>query len=267
MRVSLGTLPDFRLRDAVALVALIAMLFLNACAELVTPPGSASPGGAAGSSANTGTATRPAAASTAAAPTRTPGATPSRSETSSTATSGVPRPAIPGSTDTTAASTRSAEYLIGPEDLLEIVVWKEEGLRKEVLVRPDGGISFPLIGDLQAEGKTPSALQAEITRLLSRYIPRPSVSVSLLKTASYKIYVIGKVNKPGEFTLGRPVDVLQALSLAGGLTPFASADAIRILRKARDAETSFLFDYRKVQRGMDLDQNIQLRSGDTVVVP
>lgn len=264
MRVLLGTLPDFRLRDAVALVALVGMLFLNACAELVTPPGSTSPGGAPGSSTGAGAAAGQGAASSAAS-TRATGSTPNRTETSSTASAA--RPSASGTADATAAGTRSAEYLIGPEDLLEIVVWKEEGLRKEVLVRPDGGISFPLIGDLQAEGKTPSALQAEITRLLSRYIPRPSVSVSLLKTASYKIYVIGKVNKPGEFTLGRPVDVLQALSLAGGLTPFASADAIRILRKARDAETSFLFDYRKVQRGMDLDQNIQLRSGDTVVVP
>lgn len=233
------------------------MLFLNACAELVTPQGNASTG-------NPGAATpRPASPAASATAPRTPGATPSRAESSGTPAAAATRP----TGDTAAATLRSAEYQIGPEDQLEIVVWKEEGLRKEVLVRPDGGISFPLIGDLQAEGKTPSALQAEITRLLSRYIPRPSVSVSLLKTASYKIYVIGKVNKPGEFTLGRPVDVLQALSLAGGLTPFASADAIRILRKSREAETSFVFDYRKAQRGMDLDQNIQLRSGDTVVVP
>lgn len=218
-------------RAALALAALIMCLLLPGCAELQRLPGTA--------------ATSPAA-------------------TTTTASGAAPvRPAKPAENQASATT----EYQIGPEDLLEIVVWKEEGLKKEVLVRPDGGISFPLIGDLKAEGKTPSALQAEITRQLSRYIPRPSVSVSVLKTASYKVYVIGKVNKPGEFTLGRPVDVLQALSLAGGLTPFAASESIRILRKGRDAETSFLFDYREVQRGIDLDQNIQLRSGDTVVVP
>jgi len=175
-------------------------------------------------------------------------------------------PAVaPTATPTDAAS--KADYEIGPEDLLEIVVWKEEGLKKEVLVRPDGGISFPLIGEVQAEGKTPGQLQAEIAQRLSRYIPRPSVSVSVLKTASYKIYVIGKVNKPGEFTLGRRIDVLQALSMAGGLTPFADPEDIRVLRKSRGTNTSFRFDYSRVQRGVDLNQNIELRSGDTVVVP
>lgn len=265
MRVALGTLPDFRMRDAVALIALVAVLFLSACAELITPQGNASSTASPAAAATASAATSASTMSSNAASARTPSATASRANASPTPGSAAARPATSIGADV--APVRSAEYQIGPEDLLEIVVWKEEGLRKEVLVRPDGGISFPLIGDLQAEGKTPSALQAEITRLLSRYIPRPSVSVSLLKTASYKIYVIGKVNKPGEFTLGRPVDVLQALSLAGGLTPFASTDAIRILRKSREAETSFLFDYRKVQRGLDLDQNIQLRSGDTVVVP
>ncbi len=158
-------------------------------------------------------------------------------------------------------------FEIGPEDVLEIAVWKEENLKKEVLVRPDGGISFPLVGEIQAAGKTPGRLQSEITQRLTKFIPRPSVNVSVLKTASYKIYVIGKVNKPGEFTIGRRVDVLQALSMAGGLTPFADAQNIRIVRRSRPVQALLRFDYSRVQRGGDLRQNIELRSGDTVVVP
>jgi polysaccharide biosynthesis/export protein len=179
-------------------------------------------------------------------------------------------PSISNTRAATAAPARAVAaqgYEIGPEDLLEIVVWKEEGLKKEVLVRPDGGISFPLIGELQAGGKTPLQLQEEITQRLAKFIPRASVNVSVMKTASYKVYVVGRVNKPGEFTVGRRVDVLQALSMAGGLTPFAVAEEILVLRKANGKDARFRFDYTQVQRGIGLSQNIQLKSGDTVVVP
>lgn len=165
------------------------------------------------------------------------------------------------------SSSTSAGYQIGPEDVLDITVWKEDGLKKEVLVRPDGGISFPLIGEVQAIGKTTGELQQEITQRLSKYIPRPSVNVALLKTASYKIYVMGRVNRPGEFTLGRRIDVLQALSLAGGLTPFAAASDIRVIRKTNGKDVSYRFDYNAAQKGQDLSKNIELKSGDTVVVP
>ena len=161
----------------------------------------------------------------------------------------------------------SAFYQVGPEDVLDITVWKEDGLKKEVLVRPDGGISFPLIGEVQAVGKTTGELQQEITQRLSKYIPRPSVNVALLKTASYKVYVMGRVNKPGEFTLGRRIDVLQALSMAGGLTPFAATSDIRVIRKTNGKDVSFRFDYNAAQKGQDLGKNIELKSGDTVVVP
>ena len=161
----------------------------------------------------------------------------------------------------------SAFYQVGPEDVLDITVWKEDGLKKEVLVRPDGGISFPLIGEVQAVGKTTGELQQEITQRLSKYIPRPSVNVALLKTASYKIYVMGRVNRPGEFTLGRRIDVLQALSMAGGLTPFAAASDIRVIRKTNGKDVSYRFDYNAAQKGQDLSKNIELKSGDTVVVP
>ena len=158
-------------------------------------------------------------------------------------------------------------YQIGPEDVLEISVWKEEGLKKEVLVRPDGGLSFPLIGEVQAVGKTTGQIQKEITDRLEKFIPDPVVSVSLLKVVGNKIYVIGKVARPGEFPAGRYVDVLQALSMAGGLTPFASENNIKVLRKENGKDVVMPFRYSQVQKGENLDQNIMLKSGDVVVVP
>ena len=160
-----------------------------------------------------------------------------------------------------------AGYQLGPEDVLDISVWKEEGLKKEVLVRPDGGISFPLIGEIQAVGKTTGQLQKEIAQRLEKYIPDPVVSVAVLKIVGNKIYVIGKVNKPGEFAAGRYIDVLQALSMAGGLTPFAAENKIRIMRKENGQDIVIPFQYSKVQKGENLEQNITLKNGDVVVVP
>ena len=164
-------------------------------------------------------------------------------------------------------TTIDSGYQIGPEDVLEISVWKEEGLKKETLVRPDGGISFPLIGEIQAAGKTEGQLRKEITQRLDKFIPDPVVSVSVLKVAGNKIYVIGKVNKPGEYAAGRYVDVLQVLSMAGGLTPFAAENGIKVLRKEGGKDTVFQFRYSQVKNGENLEQNIQLKGGDVVVVP
>ena len=158
-------------------------------------------------------------------------------------------------------------YLLSPEDILEISVWKEESLTKQVVVRPDGAFSFPLVGDVQATAKTVEQIREEIKERLKRYIPEPVVSVSLLKVTGYKIYVIGRVNKPGEFVTGRFVDVLQALAMAGGLTPFAAENDIRILRRVDGKEYVRNFRYADVRNGQHLEQNIMLRSGDTVVVP
>ena len=160
-----------------------------------------------------------------------------------------------------------AEYLLSPEDILEISVWKEESLTKQVVIRPDGAFSFPLVGDVQATAKTVETIREEIKERLKKYIPEPVVSVSLLKVTGYKIYVIGRVNKPGEFVTGRFVDVLQALAMAGGLTPFAAENDIRILRRVDGNEYVRSFRYADVRKGQHLEQNILLRSGDTVVVP
>ena len=166
-----------------------------------------------------------------------------------------------------AANEAGPDYLIGPEDVLEISVWKEEGLKKEVLVRPDGGIAFPLAGDMQAAGKTAGQLQREITQRLEKFIAEPVVSVAITKVAGNKIYVIGRVNKPGEFVTGRYVDVLQGLTMAGGLTPFAAENDIKVMRKESGRDVVFPFRYSDVKKGVNLEQNIPLKGGDVVVVP
>jgi polysaccharide export outer membrane protein len=165
------------------------------------------------------------------------------------------------------AADAEPQYRIGPEDVLEISVWKEEGLRKEVIVRPDGGISFPLVGEVVAENRTVEELRTEIAQRLRKLIADPVVSIAVLKVASQRIYVLGRVNRPGEFSTGRYVDVLQALSMAGGLTPFAAENDIKILRRGEGKEIALPFRYGDVKSGESLEQNIILRRGDVVLVP
>ena len=170
-------------------------------------------------------------------------------------------------TDASKREPVSASYQIGPGDVLSISVWKEEGMQLEVLVRPDGEITFPLAGEIQAGGLTTKALSDVLVEKLKRYIPNPSVTVSVLQSVSNKIYVIGKVNRPGEFTATGYLDVLQALTMAGGLTPYADSDDIKIIRRTETGSKMKLFDYDEVISGERLDMNIILKAGDTVVVP
>ena len=174
----------------------------------------------------------------------------------------------PSVTEALAADSESLpDYVLGPEDVLSISVWKDEHLTKEVVVRPDGMLSFPLIGDVQAAGQTVEDLRLDITKRLSRYIPNPHVSVAVTKLLSYRIYVLGRVAKPGEYMVGHHTDVLQALSLAGGLTPFAAANDIKVLRRQQGEEQVFQFRYGDAEKGKDLKQNILLQRGDVVMVP
>jgi polysaccharide export outer membrane protein len=158
-------------------------------------------------------------------------------------------------------------YKIQPGDLLFISVWKEPELQQEVLVRPDGAISFPLSGEINSRNKTVEELRIELTGRLSRYIPDLVVTVSVLEINGNKVYVIGQVNQPGQFVVNPRVDVMQALSMAGGTTPFADLKNIRILRRAGGKQTALEFRYDDVIRGRALEQNIILESGDVVVVP
>lgn len=162
---------------------------------------------------------------------------------------------------------KAREYRIGAEDILQISVWKEPELLREVLVRPDGGITFPLAGDVVAAGKTPAELREEITQRIQKYIPDAVVTVSVTKLSGFRIYVIGKVKTPGQFVIGRYVNVLQALTLAGGVNPYAAQKDIKVLRKINGKETVFPFNYTEVKDGENLGQNINLQNDDVVVVP
>jgi polysaccharide biosynthesis/export protein len=161
----------------------------------------------------------------------------------------------------------SSGYLLQPGDVLQVAVWKETELTAEVLIRPDGGMSFPLAGELQAAGHTVAELTSMLERSIRKFEPDAVVTVGVKAAAGNRVYVIGKVVRPGDFPLNRPTDVMQALSLAGGATPFADTNGIRILRRSGDKESAIRFRYNDVERGRKLEQNILLQSGDTVVVP
>ena len=158
-------------------------------------------------------------------------------------------------------------YTLLPGDVVEISVWGEELLQKQVLVRPDGGISFPFADNVQAKGRTISDVAAELQKKIVKFVPDAVVTVSLVQNAGNRIYVLGRVNKPGEFQIPRPVDVMQALAMAGGLNPFADRDSIRILRRGPTGQQTINFNYEQVERGEGLDQNVVLEAGDVVMVP
>lgn len=166
-----------------------------------------------------------------------------------------------------ASPGEEAKYGIGPGDTLEISVWKDESLTRQLIVPPDGMISFPLIGTVRASGHTVPALQEALRVKLTEYIPDATVTVMLLEANSLHAYVIGKVNNPGMFPITLKTTVLQVLAMAGGLNAFASEEDILILR-TRDGDTDKIpFDYEAVRNGEHLEQNIRLERGDVVVVP
>jgi polysaccharide export outer membrane protein len=163
---------------------------------------------------------------------------------------------------------QGTSYRLNPGDILDISVWKEEGMQRETLVLPDGMISFPLAGHLMAAGKTPLEVQESLVAKIREYIPDPQITVTVLRTSGNRIYVVGQVNRPGEFPVSHRIDVAQALSLAGGLTAFGDENDIKILRRKADGtQEAISFDYSAVKRGQELETNIQLESGDVVVVP
>jgi polysaccharide export outer membrane protein len=158
-------------------------------------------------------------------------------------------------------------YRIGPGDVLSIAVWKNADLTRVVPVLPDGKISFPLIGELAVSDMTVGQLTKLLKEKLEPYSPDPQLSVEVQQTHSLVVYVIGKVNRPGNFTYNGNIDVLQALAMAGGLNPFAKRTEIKILRTDKDGKKEFPFNYDAVTEEGSLAQNIPLKRGDVVVVP
>lgn len=167
-----------------------------------------------------------------------------------------------------ARQTESPGYVIQPNDILEIFVWKEPDLSRKVLVRPDGRISFPLVQDLKASGLTPVELKEQIQTELAHFIQSPNVTVIVDTIQHYKIFVVGKVQNPGSFIIEKPVSVLQALTLAGGFQQFANESGVTVIRSSEgNRHVVFDFNYKDVVRGRGANQNIRLQSGDVVVVP
>jgi polysaccharide export outer membrane protein len=167
------------------------------------------------------------------------------------------------SPESSAAAVDPNKYLIGPEDVLFVRVWREPDFTLAAAVRPDGKITMPLIGDVQAGEQTPMQLTKTITELLGKYINNPDVNVMVQDVRSKKYYIDGEVNKPGTYLLVTPTTVLEALSNAGGFRDFANTKKIRILRQGNVLH----FNWKDVSRGKNLEQNIKVESGDHIIVP
>ena len=165
------------------------------------------------------------------------------------------------------AATTDPAYVIGPEDVLDINVWKEPDMTRIVPVRPDGKISLPLINDVQAAGSTPQQLAASVTDKLRKFLTEPQVTVIVTQINSQRVFVVGEVLRAGAFPLIPGMTVLQALSSAGGFTTFADVKKIHVMRLVNGKHVELPFNYREVLKGDNPDQNIKLEPGDTVVVP
>jgi polysaccharide export outer membrane protein len=165
------------------------------------------------------------------------------------------------------ADAAPGDYRLHPGDTIEVSVWKEVDLQRVLIVRPDGKFSLPLAGEMQAADRTPDEIRIEIEGRLKVYIPEPVVTVTVQEVGGNRIYVIGQVHKPGAFVMNPQLNVLQALSLAEGGTPFAKLDDIVVIRTMGGKQQSLPFRYSRVAEGSDLAQNISLESGDVIIVP
>ena len=159
------------------------------------------------------------------------------------------------------------DYVIGAEDVLGVVFWREADISGDVTVRPDGRITLPVIGEMQAAGLTPEQLRVQILAGAAKYLTDPNVAVVVRAINSRRVFVTGRVTTPGGHLLKGPLNVMQAIALAGGLTEYADAKNITVLRTTDARSVRFQFNYKDVARGKNLEQNIPLLPGDTVVVP
>ena len=167
--------------------------------------------------------------------------------------------------ETTFSSTDT--YMVNPGDILMVSIWREPDLSSEVLVRPDGRFSFPLVGEVVAANKSIAQLVDELTQNLQNFIPDAEVMVTVMQTSGNTAYVVGQVTRPGEFVISHQLDVMQALSKAGGVNAFADKGDIKILRRVEGRQRALRFNYNEVSKGKKLEQNILLKSGDVIIVP
>jgi polysaccharide biosynthesis/export protein len=158
-------------------------------------------------------------------------------------------------------------YIIGPEDLITVYVWKEPELTQTLSVRPDGKISLPLLNDLTASGCTTLELKEKISSGLTKFIAEPNVTVIVQSARSQKASIMGEIARPGTYFINGPTNILQLISLAGGFRDFANTTKISIVRQENGKTTKLKFNYRDFLKGKNLDQNVQIRPGDIIVVP
>ena len=165
------------------------------------------------------------------------------------------------------AQDASPDYKLHAGDSITVSVWKELELQRKVIIRPDGRFSFPLAGEVQAAGRSADEVRVDIENQLKKYIPEPAVAVMVEDVSGNRVYVIGQVTKPGMYVMNPQLTVIQALSLAGGGTPFAKLDNISVIRGTGTAQKVMPFRYDQVVEGKSLQQNVTLQSGDVVLVP
>ncbi|MEP7117215.1 MAG: polysaccharide biosynthesis/export family protein [Acidobacteriota bacterium] len=177
------------------------------------------------------------------------------------------RPTTPQPAPAAVAAEVPGDYVIGADDVLGIVFWREADISGDVTVRPDGRITLPVIGEMVAAGLRPAALQMQITAAAAKYLTDPNVAVVVRIINSRRIFVTGRVTTPGAHLLKGPLNVLQAIALSGGLTEYADAKNIAVLREVNGRTERFAFNYKDVAKGKHIEQNITLQPGDTVVVP
>ena len=160
----------------------------------------------------------------------------------------------------------SDSYVIGPEDVLDIFVWKETELSRKVPVRQDGKISLPLVGEIQAAGLTPLKLKEQLIEKIKEYIEVPNVTVTVMEANSFKVYISGQVAKPGAHVLRSETTFLQFISMIGGFTEWANQRKVLLIRQEQGAQKRYIINYKKIISGDDLSQNMVLKSGDTIIV-
>jgi polysaccharide biosynthesis/export protein len=179
------------------------------------------------------------------------------SGSSASATVPVPAPGI----------ATPADYVIGPEDVLEVVFWREKDLSGQVMVRPDGMVSLPLLNDVQAAGLTPEQFRLKLLEAAGRYVENPSAAVIVRTINSRKVFITGEVGKPGAYPLGGPMTVMQLITMAGSFSEYADNKNVAIVRTEGGKTVRFKFNYKDYARGKNPQQDIQLKPGDTVIVP
>ena len=181
--------------------------------------------------------------------------------------SAPPPAATPAKPAAAPVPTASLGYVIGPEDVLSINFWREKDLSTDVIVRPDGRITLPLLNEFEAAGLTPEALREKIAAAADKYIQDPNITIIVKQINSRRVYITGNVNKPGSYNLMAPTTIVQLISMAGGLQDYADKKNIVVMRTENGRPASYRFNYKEVIERKNLNQNIELKPGDTVIVP